>query len=90
LVQEKTLLLHSFLQAHCLVELVTAVQHQLNIITVIVHKPGLRLFNFEEMHELLKSGEVGSLLDETGWKVVFGAGYSKLDVVNALLAVMNV
>ena len=55
---------------YSLVELCTAVQCGAKISTVLVHRPGLGLFNFEQMNALLKSGDVTSLLDENGWSVV--------------------
>jgi len=75
---------------YCLVELCTAVQSGAKISTVLVHKPGLGQFNFEQMNALLKSGDVSSLLDESGWSVVKEQGITKEMIINAMKAVVNV
>ena len=75
---------------YCLVELCTAVQCGAKISTVLVHKPGLGQFNFEQMNALLKSGDVSALLDEGGWSLVKEQGITKDMIITAMKAVINV
>jgi len=75
---------------YCLVELCTAVQCGAKISTVLVHKPGLGQFNFEQMNALLKSGDVSALLDEGGWSLVKEQGITKDMIISAMKAVINV
>jgi len=75
---------------YCLIELCTGVQCGAKISSVVVHRPGLGLFNFEQMNALLNSGEVSSLLDESGWSVVQEHGVTQGMVIIALRAVMNI
>ena len=85
-----------FLSAHygespyCLVELCTAVQSGAHIVSIIVHKPGMELFNFENMNAMLTSGSITNLLDASGWAVLREQGFDPLHVVLALRKVMNV
>jgi len=75
---------------YSLVELCTAVQCGAKISTVLVHRPGLGLFNFEQMNALLKSGDVTSLLDENGWSVVHEHWVTRDMVISAMKEVINV
>jgi len=75
---------------YCLVELCTAVAAGANIVTIIVHKPGLETFSFETMNKRLASDDVASLLDTAGWAVLGEQGFKQADVVKALRKVMDV
>jgi len=75
---------------YCLVELCTAVQCGVKISTGLVHRLGLGQFNFEQMNALLKSGDVSSLLDESGWSVVHEHEVTKDMVISAMKAVIKV
>ena len=75
---------------YCVVELVTAYESGARISNILVHKPGLAMFNFEAMNALLAQADVSSLLDSKGWEVVLGQGLTKERVRAALKAVMNI
>jgi hypothetical protein len=75
---------------YCLVELCSAVKAKCNVITVLLHKPGLKAFDFEHMNSLVDSGDVTSVLDDRGWRVLETQGFGMLDVLGAFRRVMNV
>jgi hypothetical protein len=81
---------HCASSPYCLVELCSAVAAGARIISVIVHRPGLELFNFDAMNKVLSQPDISSLMNAEGWAVLKQNEISQEVVRAALKKVMNV
>jgi len=75
---------------YCLVELITSLRNNVNVVAAKVQKPGLGDFDFQKVGDDLRKGEIGSYLNESGWKVLEDNGLTQEDVKDALQRVTNV
>ena len=73
-----------------LVELVTSLRCGANVVAVLLIRPGMNSFSFEQVQADIKSKEIQNYLDERGWAFLQEYDISVEDVCKALLHVMNV
>ena len=73
-----------------MVELISALRSGSKIVTVVVSRPGLRLFDFEQVKEDIQSGSISSYLDASGWETLREFNITKKDVCDALVKIMDV
>jgi alpha-tubulin suppressor-like RCC1 family protein len=73
-----------------IVELHAALRSNANILPVLVQREGMKMFDFEEVHRDIGSGEIANYMDAAGWEILKGFSIGPKELGDDLKAVMNV